>query len=168
MKQRLSFWVALALIATSLHAAKADVISTNNAGVSLSFSSSNSYEWEWNSYIGSNGGLRSTNYHLGSTTSQTSITIEALTDCKLIFDYTISSENGYDKLSISIDNDTFVDNISGSLSSSCTVQLSRGLHTMVLKYVKDSSADSGDDRAYVSNFRFTSTQIVFSQSLKRC
>lgn len=149
MKRLLS--LVLLLLPLALWAAKSDVVKDNSAGVSVSFSSGNSYEWEWDS---SNNRLRSTNYNINSSTSQTTISISCPASCTFSFDYAVSSESGYDKLTILLDNQTIVNAVSGSVSNTYNGTLASGSHSLVLKYVKDVSAQSGDDRAYLSNVRF--------------
>ena len=156
MKKLLSLCVAL-VVSICLWAAKSDVVTTNSAGVSVSFSSNNSYEWEWDS--GSNR-LRSTNYNINSSTSQTTITISCPSSCSFSFDYAVSSEPNYDKLTILLDNQTIVNGISGSISNTYNGTLAGGSHSLVLEYVKDESAKSGDDRAYLSNVQFVNTNII--------
>lgn len=156
MKRILS--ICFALVASiCLWAVKSDVVTTNSAGVSVSFSSNNSYEWEWDS--GSNR-LRSTNSTINNSTSQTTITISCPSSCSFSFDYAVSSEPNYDKLTILLDNQTIVNGISGSISNTYNGTLAGGSHSLVLEYVKDESAKSGDDRAYLSNVQFVNTNII--------
>lgn len=61
------------------------------------------------------------------------------------FYYSVSSENSYDKLTITLDDSTVVDSISGRISDSYTTTLSEGTHTITAIYSKDSSADYYND-----------------------
>lgn len=141
------------VINTSAWAAKSDVVTSNSSGATVSFSSSGSYEWEWDS---TNQRLRSTNYHVQSSTSQTTITISNSSSCDFSFDYAVSSESSFDKLTITLDGSTIVNAISGTSSNTYSGTLSGGSHSLVLKYSKDGSQDSNDDRGYLSNMKFIS------------
>lgn len=127
-----------------------NIVQTNTVSATISFSYSNPYEWEWDN---TTGRLRSTNYWKDNTTSQTTISISTPRDCSFLFDYAISSESRYDKLTITLDGENIVNEISGSISEEYTGTLTTGNHIMVLKYVKDSSQSKNDDRAYISNIR---------------
>lgn len=145
----LTLILSTCLICTVSHAADTrENAITNTAGATVSFSTSNQYEWEWD---GTNNRLRSTNYKINSSTSQTTITIINTKLCNLSFDYAVSSESTYDKLTITLDGTTIVNAISGEVSDSYGCELSNGTHTLVLKYVKDGSMQQNDDRAYISN-----------------
>lgn len=156
MKRQILFILlhALSVFCISAYAAKSDVIAYNTAGAIVSFSSSGTYEWEWYS---SGSKLRSTNYQVNSSTSQSTITISTSSSCTFSFDYAVSSESNYDKLTITLDGSTIVNAISGTASNSYNGTLSSGSHSLVLKYVKDGSQSTGDDRAYVSNMKFLSS-----------
>lgn len=152
-------------ISMSVWAAESDVVTSNSVGATVSFSSSSFYKWEWDS---SNQRLRSTNYYVPNSTSETSITITNSTFCEFSFDYTVSSESGCDYLIVTIDGTTVV-NRSGYSSSKSINYLASGTHKIVLKYTKDSSDNDGDDRAYVSNFCFEKTKvgtIFYSNGIK--
>lgn len=155
MKQKvlLILLQTMILFCSNAKAAKSDVITSNTAGATLSFSSSGTYEWE---YYG--GKLRSTNYQINSSTSQTTITIGCSGSCSFSFDYAVSSESSFDKLTITLDGNTLVNAISGTVSNTYEGTLNSGSHTLVLKYVKDGSVSNGDDRAYVSNMKFESDE----------
>lgn len=145
---------AFVMLCGTTKAALTDVVTYNAVGATVSFTSSGSYEWEWDSQKQK---MRSTNYHVNSSTSQTTITISTSSPCIFSFDYAVSSESNYDKLTITLDGNTIVNAISGTTSSTYSSTLSSGSHTLVLKYVKDSSEDRNDDRAYVSNMKFMKT-----------
>lgn len=139
----------------AVFAAKSDIVTYNNAGVTLSFSSSNTYEWEW---VSSTNKLRSTNYNKASTTSQTTITIYCPFSCDFTFNYSVYSEST-DRLNIALDGASIV-NEGGNFSRTSTKILPKGTHTLVLKYTKDSSINTGDDRAYAWGFKFSKSYNV--------
>lgn len=136
---------------------RSNVVTTNTAGATVSFSTSNTYEWEWDS---ANNRIRSTNYNIDSSTSQTTISISATKSTDLSFAYATSSESKYDKLTITLDGSTIVDAISGTTSSTYSGTLSTGSHTLILKYSKDGTLKSGDDRAYFSNLQLKSSTVL--------
>lgn len=125
------------------------LVTANNANVTLSYSSQNSYEWRW-----AGDRFQSSNQSMHSTTSQTTITLTAPTACQMSFDYGVSSESNYDKLYISVDGKVIVNNISGSQAGAHASMLSAGTHSLVLKYSKDGSTNAGSDCGYISNMRF--------------
>lgn len=133
-----------------------DVITGNAFDRSVSFSNSGVYEWI---YDENNQRLQSSNKGRKKTDSYTTITIGSggLTDVDLTFDYKVSSESTYDKLTITLDGKTIVNGISGVQNGSYKGVLSHySSHTLVLSYTKDESGDYNDDRAYISNLRMSS------------
>ena len=93
----------------------------------------------------------STNTGTHSSTSQGSYTLEATEGGVLTFDWSVSSENNYDWLIITIDG-TQILKKSGSNSGSYTHTFSTaGTHTLVVKYTKDGSASSGSDKGSIYN-----------------
>ena len=93
----------------------------------------------------------STNTGTHSSTSQGSYTLEATEGGVLTFDWSVSSENNYDWLIITIDG-TQILKKSGSNSGSYTHTFSTaGTHTLVVKYTKDGSASSGSDQGSIYN-----------------
>lgn len=127
---------------------QSQLLKETNVGAELSFSTGGAYEWAWDS---SNSRLQSTNKGVQSSTSSTTITFSTNAECTLSFDYQVSSESGYDKLTITLDGNVIVNGISGTVSSTYKGTLPQGSHKMILSYSKDGSADSGDDRGYISN-----------------
>ena len=80
----------------------------------------------------------------------------------LTFDYSVSSESNYDKLTIKINNGstdtTLINAISGTSSGSKEYNLSTNTsYTLTVSYTKDSSSASGSDQATISNISITST-----------
>lgn len=125
-------------------------------GVDVSFSTDGSYEW---AYDADNNRIQSTNNGKGSTHSITTITFTAEKAFNLSFDYSINSESYYDYLTLTLDDAqiacTKVSSKNGTLLefSYPETELAAGTHTLVLDYVKDTSGDQGEDRAYLSNLK---------------
>ena len=93
---------------------------------------------------------QSTNYNKSSTTATTTWTVTIPKEVSYTFQYQVSSETNYDKMSIILDGTTIVNNISGAGSLlSMTKTLSAGTHTITAKYVKDGSVNKNNDRGYI-------------------
>lgn len=80
----------------------------------------------------------------------------------LTFDYSVSSEANYDKLTIKINNGSantpLVNAISGTQSGSKEYSLNTNTsYTLTVSYSKDGSSASGSDQATISNITITST-----------
>lgn len=72
------------------------------------------------------------------------------------FNYSVSSESGWDKLTITVKGTTIANAISGSSSSSWSGSLSKG-DVISLIYSKDGSASSGNDCGTLSNISITTS-----------
>lgn len=148
-----AFWGLIFLsLGISSSAQQSNVITQKSLAVTTTFSSNGSYEWEWNEQ---KGRLQSTNQYKHSTTSQTTITIVMPRDGKISFNYEVSSESGYDKMTILLDNASIINGISGEKDGTYLNDLASGSHSLVLKYQKDSDDNDNDDRAYLSNLKLT-------------
>ena len=119
----------------------------------LTVAGSGSYPW-----IVSNGQFQSTNQNVDSSTSTSTIRFTPTVDATLSFDYGVSSESNYDKLTITLSNNsgsstTLVDAISGSSSGTKSdIALTAGFtYTLTLSYSKDSSQSRGSDIGYIDN-----------------
>ena len=91
----------------------------------------------------------STNHSHSSTSSET-YTFTAGEGATLSFCWSVSSEASYDELIVTLDGTTILEK-SGIQSGTYNNTISKGLHTLVVKYTKDSSDSSGSDQASVSN-----------------
>ena len=120
--------------------------------VSIGASDDGSYPWVYNADLDR---FESTNQEQNNTSSTTSFAFTLSAPTVLRFGYGVSSENGYDKLTISLAADggsteKLVDAVSGEKSGSINKQLAAGSYTLTLSYVKDSAEKGGSDMAYVS------------------
>lgn len=111
----------------------------------------------------SNGQFISTNNGVNSSTSSSTIQFIPTVNATLSFDYGVSSESNYDKLTITLVGDdsssiTLVSAISGTNSGSITdINLTAGVtYTLSLSYVKDGSSASGSDIGYIDNLMIQS------------
>ena len=93
----------------------------------------------------------STNTAHGSTSSKTyNFTVPATTT--LTFNWSVSSESGYDYLYVILDGATLLSK-SGSYSGTYANSIGQGDHTLVVKYSKDGISSSGQDQAKVYNIK---------------
>ena len=76
----------------------------------------------------------------------------------LSFDWWVSSESGCDKLIVVLDGSTVLTK-SGEDSGTFSQPVSAGTHTLVVKYTKDGSRTSGQDKASVYNIKIGSCDI---------
>lgn len=102
----------------------------------------------------------STNRGQGNTESRDTliVTPEDGVSYRLTFDYAVSSESGWDKMSIWVNNVIIANGISGATSGSYDSGETplTGSDTIVMSYSKDYSGNSGDDRGYIYNIVVTS------------
>ena len=125
---------------------------------SLTLSSTSKYPWATYTGLGSNG-LRSTNYHVNSSTSASTLTIYVDGRTTFKFYYKVSSENRFDKLTIVLDGTTVANDISGTSSSYYSKALTAGTHTLTMSYAKDASTYNNDDRGYIYDMSFDGVLI---------
>ena len=119
---------------------------------SISVSDNGNYPWVYNADLDR---FESSNQNQDKTSSTTSFAFTLSTPTVLRFGYGVSSENGYDKLTITLAEDggsteTLADAVSGEKSGSIKKQLAAGSYTLTLSYVKDDASKGGSDMAYVS------------------
>ena len=119
---------------------------------SISVSDNGNYPWVYNADLDR---FESSNQEQNKTSSTTSFAFTLSAPTVLRFGYGVSSENGYDKLTITLAEDggspeTLADAVSGEKSGSIKKQLGAGSYTLTLSYVKDDASKGGSDMAYVS------------------
>lgn len=119
---------------------------------SISVSDNGNYPWVYNADLDR---FESSNQEQDKTSSTTSFAFTLSAPTVLRFGYGVSSENGYDKLTITLAADggsteTLADAVSGEKSGSIKKQLVAGSYTLTLSYVKDDASKGGSDTAYVS------------------
>lgn len=119
---------------------------------SISVSDNGNYPWVYNADLDR---FESSNQEQDKTSSTTSFAFTLSAPIVLRFGYGVSSENGYDKLTITLAADggsteTLADAVSGEKSGSIKKQLAAGSYTLTLSYVKDDASKGGSDTAYVS------------------
>ena len=119
---------------------------------SISVSDNGNYPWVYNADLDR---FESSNQEQDKTSSTTLFAFTLSAPTVLRFGYGVSSENGYDKLTITLAADggsteTLADAVSGEKSGSIKKQLGAGSYTLTLSYVKDDASKGGSDMAYVS------------------
>ena len=119
---------------------------------SISVSDNGNYPWVYNADLDR---FESSNQNQDKTSSTTSFAFTLSAPTVLRFGYGVSSENGYDKLTITLAEDggsteTLADAVSGEKSGSIKKQLGAGSYTLTLSYVKNDASKGGSDMAYVS------------------
>ena len=87
----------------------------------------------------------------------------------LSFDWWVSSESGYDKLTVVLDGSTMLTK-SGEYSGTFSQLVSAGIHTLVVKYTKDGRGTSGQDKASVYNIKVEGTFIrkISQEAFRGC
>ena len=93
---------------------------------------------------------KSNNQNLGNTTATSTWTITIPSEVSYTIAYSVSSESGYDKLSVTLDGNNIITNISGEITNTYTITLSAGTHTLVASYSKDGSSNNGADAATIT------------------
>lgn len=126
----------------------------NTFDSNLTVVGSGSYPW-----VVADGQFRSNNKGVKSSTSKSTIQFTPTTDATLSFDYGVSSESNYDKLTITLAENntttTLVNAISGTKTGTISnITLTSGVtYILTLSYTKDSSTDKNFDIGYISNLK---------------
>jgi len=76
----------------------------------------------------------------------------------LSFDWYVSSEDGYDILTITLDGNTIVSS-SGVKGVTYTIPLTAGSHTLIVSYCKDGSMSANNDNAGIRNIKITENDV---------
>lgn len=100
-------------------------------------------------------GIMSSNYHVSGSSSEFTINFKVDKLVKLTFDCAISSESGYDDLSVYLDGRSSNVICSGIEKNTGNVFLSSGNHSVRFVYQKDNSMDNGADRVLVYNIKIS-------------
>lgn len=123
----------------------------------ITVAGSGDYPW-----VVSNGQFQSNNKGVNSSTSTSTIQFTPTVGSTLSFDYGVSSEANYDKLTITLAGNntttTLVNAISGTKTGTVSgIALSEEVtYTLTLSYSKDSGSASGSDIGYIRSLRIQS------------
>ena len=96
----------------------------------------------------------SNNQGKDNTTATSTFKIITKANGVCTFDWSVSSESRYDKLTITVDDITKVRDASGTNSGTVNVDFTPGTHTIVATYAKDSSTSRFDDTATITLYPF--------------
>ena len=124
-------------------------VTLTGTGISNVTMADGTYPWAWNAEAER---FESTNVGVNSSTSQTSLTVTLTDKGTISFDYGVSSEAKYDKLTISLGEEKIADGISGSNTGSFEREFEAGTYTFTFAFEKDSSSADGTDRAWFEDF----------------
>ncbi len=130
-----------------------DVLTTSGVMVTLE---DGNYPWEVSDKDGVVG-LMSGNRGVQSSTSTLTIKLNSTEEFLLKFDYMVSSERSYDKYTVKVGDETVANEISGLMNDTYAKILPAGEHKISVTYTKDGSRDDNDDRAYIYNFKATTS-----------
>ena len=133
---------------------------------SVSVADGSDYPWVYNT---DSERFESSNQDQNNTSSTTSFSFTLSTPAVLRFGYGVSSEQKYDKLTITLTKDggdpqALADGISGEESASINQKLEAGRYTLTFSYSKDSSGKSGSDTAYVSELSLSGMAHVIVEN----
>lgn len=95
----------------------------------------------------------SDNHTDGSTSSTTWTFTTTLEEVLLSFDYTVSSEAGCDRLVVTLDEETVLEQSDENSGTFTKTIYGAGEHVLTAQYTKDGSVSSGSDEAHVGNIR---------------
>ena len=126
--------------------------------VSAAMTDEGKYPWTYNSAAER---FESGNAGANSSTSTTSFVFTLDRQRTIAFDFGVSSEEKYDKATITLSNgtetNTVASGISGTKADTYNGILSAGTWTLTVTYVKDDGGNKGADMAYVSGLTIADT-----------
>ena len=126
--------------------------------VSAAMTDEGKYPWTYNSAAER---FESGNASANSSTSTTSFVFTLDRQRTIAFDFGVSSEEKYDKATITLSNGTetniVASGISGTKADTYNGILTAGTWTLTVTYVKDSGGNKGADMAYVSGLTIADT-----------
>ena len=126
--------------------------------VSADMTDEGKYPWTYNSAAER---FESGNTGANSSTSTTSFVFTLDRQRTIAFDFGVSSEENYDKATITLSNgtetNTVASGISGTKADTYNGILTAGTWTLTVTYVKDSGGNKGADMAYVSGLTIADT-----------
>ena len=126
--------------------------------VSAAMTDEGKYPWTYNSAAER---FESGNAGANSSTSTTSFVFTLDRQRTIAFDFGVSSEESYDKATITLSNgtetNTVASGISGTKADTYNGILTAGTWTLTVTYVKDNGGNKGADMAYVSGLTIADT-----------
>ena len=126
--------------------------------VSAAMTDEGKYPWTYNSAAER---FESGNAGANSSTSTTSFVFTLDRQRTIAFDFGVSSEENYDKATITLSNGTETNTVAGGISGTKADTyngiLTAGTWTLTVTYVKDNGGNKGADMAYVSGLTIADT-----------
>ena len=126
--------------------------------VSAAMTDEGKYPWTYNSAAER---FESGNAGANSSTSTTSFVFTLERQRTIAFDFGVSSEENYDKATITLSNGTETNTVAGGISGTKADTyngiLTAGTWTLTVTYVKDNGGNKGADMAYVSGLTIADT-----------
>ena len=99
----------------------------------------------------------SNNQKKNSTEAKTILTFTPLENGNITFDWSVSSETNWDKLTIKLNSEILVNGVSGTKNGKIDKPLIKDtVYTLIMSYTKDGSVYKGDDQAKIENLKITS------------
>lgn len=119
------------------------------------------YPWRV-AIVGDRAAVRSGNEGVNSSTSTLRVVVTMQAGEKLSFDWKVSSESGYDKLTFYVNNSANGSAISGTTdwATRTFTASTAGTYTFEWRFNKDVSYATGDDCGYVDNIRYIPNYIL--------
>ncbi len=102
--------------------------------------------------------LMSGNKEMGSSSSTLQLTFTS--DTTMTFDYKVSSEQNYDKLTVKLGSETLVNGVSGVIDWTTQEVNAKKDDKLTIVYKKDSSGNKNDDCVYLRNFSTGTPAVV--------
>ena len=99
--------------------------------------------------------LGSSNQGVQSSTSSCNLSLSLARQAYLEADWYVSSEGGYDKLTIAVNGSNTVNGVSGTNSGHIAMFVPSGSFTIAGSYTKDGSANVGLDTGFIDNIKLT-------------
>ena len=96
----------------------------------------------------------------GKNSSSSTLQLTFTSDTTMTFDYKVSSEQNYDKLTVKLGSETLVDSVSGVIDWTTQEVEAKNGDVLTIVYKKDSSGNKNDDCVYVRNFSTGTPAVV--------
>ena len=96
----------------------------------------------------------------GKNSSSSTLQLTFTSDTTMTFDYKVSSEQNYDKLTVKLGSETLVDSVSGVIDWTTQEVEAKNGDVLTIVYKKDSGGNKNDDCVYVRNFSTGTPAVV--------
>lgn len=96
----------------------------------------------------------------GKSNSSSTLQLTFTSDTTMTFDYKVSSEANYDKLTVKLGETTLVGGVSGKIDWTTLEVEAKNKDVLTITYSKDGSGDRNDDCVYLRNFSTGTPAVV--------